>query len=185
MALIYFLKHIFFFYATASKTIYCPDCGENVLGDDYCANCWIAIPKRWDVYRPPHSYRIETSQTGNSMQRKLNAMQRKIKAMITETADCFYGDSLLATRWSLFTALVAVALINTPFESVTNTLATQPLVNFMFNIMQNDGVSFVHNRFTDVGALMSGGALGGVAGIVRQLSVVALSTTLVQSLLRR
>lgn len=110
---------------------------------------------------------------------------QKLNTIIAETVDFVRADSLLATRWALFGALLLTALVTTPVESVANLLAALPPVNFVFNIMQDDGVSFVHNGFTVGGALMSGGALGGVAGIIRQLSIVALSTTLVQSLLRR
>lgn len=51
---IYFLKHTSACYLTAAKTIFCPECGNNVRGDDYCVECEIGIPKRWVVH-PPRS----------------------------------------------------------------------------------------------------------------------------------
>lgn len=110
---------------------------------------------------------------------------RNLKNAITEIMDAAGSESLLPFRWCVSGALLLAAIIATPFGNPTDLLSALPPVNFIFNIMQDDSVSFVHNGFTAGGALMSGGVVGGVAGVIRQLGGIAVSTALVQGLLKR
>lgn len=110
---------------------------------------------------------------------------QNLKNIVTEIVDAAGSEVILAFRWTVFGALLLAALVTTPFGNSTDLLAALPPVNLLFNMMQDDSVSFVHNGFTAGGALMSGGVVGGIAGLIRQLGGIAVSTALVQGLLKR